>query len=53
VILRDTQNGLRKVPADEVKSLLPQEKSLMPELLFRDLTAEDLAGLVDYLSGLR
>ena len=53
VVLRDTQNGLRKVPAEEVRSLLPQEKSLMPELLFRDLTAEELAGLVDYLSGLR
>lgn len=53
VVLRDAQNKLLKVPAEQVKSLLPQEKSLMPELLFRDLTAPELAGLIDYLSELR
>ncbi len=52
VVLKDSQAKLVSVPAADVLSLLPQEKSLMPELLFRDLTAEELACLIAYLGSL-
>ena len=53
VVLRDAQNKLIRVPAAEVEQLVPQLKSLMPELLVRDLTAQQVADLLEYLSSLR
>jgi uncharacterized repeat protein (TIGR03806 family) len=38
VRLRDTKNEEVKVPANEIELLVPQQKSLMPELLLRDMT---------------
>jgi hypothetical protein len=42
-----------RVPAAKVERLAPQAKSLMPELLLRDLTAEQAADLLEFLSGLK
>jgi putative heme-binding domain-containing protein len=53
IILKDAQNKLIELPASEVESLLPQAKSLMPELLLRDLTAQQVADLLAYLSSLK
>jgi hypothetical protein len=36
-----------------VERFVPQPKSLMPELLLRDLTAEQAADLLEFLSGLK
>jgi hypothetical protein len=33
--------------------MAPQSKSLMPELLLRDLTAEQAADLVEFLASLK
>jgi putative heme-binding domain-containing protein len=53
VVLRDAQNNLVRIPADEIEHLFPQRQSLMPELLFRDMTAQQVADLLEYLSSLK
>jgi hypothetical protein len=41
------------LPAKNVASLLPQQKSLMKDLLLRDLTLEQTADLLNFLAGLK
>ena len=53
VVLKDAKNQTIKVPAADVESLLPQPKSLMPEALLRDLTAQEAADLLEYLGSLK
>jgi putative heme-binding domain-containing protein len=53
VVLRDAKDQLIRVPADEVVALAKQEKSLMPELVLRDVTAQDAADLLAYMATLR
>jgi len=53
VRLRDAKNEEVKVPAGEVELLVPQQKSLMPELLLRDFTPQQVADLIAYLSSLK
>ena len=53
VVLRSAENKLIKVPAKQVEQLVPQRKSLMPELLLRDMTAQQVADLLAYLSSLK
>ncbi len=52
VVLRDIKNQLIRVPASEVVTLEQQQKSLMPELVLRDVTAQDAADLLAYLASL-
>jgi uncharacterized repeat protein (TIGR03806 family) len=53
VALKDAQGKTARVPADQVERLVPQTRSLMPELLLRDLTAQQVADLLEYLTTLR
>lgn len=53
VLLRDSQNKLTLVAAGEIEEIFSQNKSLMPELLVRDFTAQQLADLLQYLGTLR
>jgi len=53
VSLRDAQNEIHRLRTDEIEELVPQEKSLMPELLFRDMTAQQVADLLAFLCSLR
>jgi hypothetical protein len=53
IILRDAQNKTHQLPINDVEEVFPQTKSLMPELLVRDFTAQQLADLLEYLSSLR
>jgi uncharacterized repeat protein (TIGR03806 family) len=53
VVLRDAKNQTIKVPAADVESLLAQPKSLMPEALLRNLTAQEAADLLEYLGSLK
>jgi putative heme-binding domain-containing protein len=53
VVLKDATNKLIEVAAAEVEVITPQQKSLMPELLLRDLTAEQVADLTAFLSSLK
>lgn len=53
VVLKDAKNKLHEVPVDEVELLVRQQKSLMPELLLRDLTQQEVADLLAYLTSLK
>jgi putative heme-binding domain-containing protein len=53
VVLKDVQGKTVRVPGGDVERLVPQARSLMPELLLRDLTAQQVADLLEYLNTLR
>jgi putative heme-binding domain-containing protein len=53
VELRDVENRTIRVPAAEVEALLPQPKSLMPELVLSEVTAQDAADLLAFLASLK
>jgi putative heme-binding domain-containing protein len=53
VVLKDAQGKAIKIPRDQVEQLAPQARSLMPELLLRDLTAQQAADLLEFLSAQR
>ena len=39
--------------SDDVETLEPMDKSIMPERLLSDMTAQEAADLLEYLSSLR
>ena len=53
VSLKEANGKIRVIAGDQIESLAAQAKSMMPELLARDLTAQQLADLLDYLSQLK
>lgn len=53
VVLKDAQNKTIRVPADQVERLAQGSKSLMPDLLLRDLTAQQVADLLEFLTSLK
>jgi uncharacterized repeat protein (TIGR03806 family) len=53
VVLKDATNKRIEVPAGDIEVMAAQQKSLMPELLLRDLTAEQVADLTAFLSSLK
>ena len=53
IVLKDGKGKLIRVPADDVERIVPQQKSLMPELLLRDMTARQVADLIAYMSSLQ
>jgi putative heme-binding domain-containing protein len=53
LVLRDAQNRTTRIAATEIEHQVAQPASLMPEGLLRDLTAQQAADLLEYLSGLK
>jgi len=53
VVLRNAKNEQTVIPADEVEELVTQRKSLMPELLLKDMTAQQVADLLAFLASLK
>ena len=53
VTLKDPQGQVIRIPAVDVEVLAPSGKSLMPELQLRDLTAEQVADLLEFLQTLK
>jgi uncharacterized repeat protein (TIGR03806 family) len=53
VVLKDAQGKTIKVSLAEIEQFVPQSRSLMPELLLRDLTAQQVADLLEFLASLR
>jgi putative heme-binding domain-containing protein len=53
VVLKDGQSKELRIPAEDVELIAPQQKSLMPELLVRDMTAQQLADLLALLQSLK
>jgi hypothetical protein len=42
-----------RIPSQHIEQLVPQRQSLMPDLLVRDMTAQQVADLLTYLSSLK
>lgn len=53
VILRDIEGHDITLQRDELEQLVPLQKSLMPEMLLRDMTAQEAADLLAFLESLR
>ena len=53
VVLKDTQNKEILIPAEQIEQIVPQARSMMPELLLRDMTAQQVADLLAYLNSLK
>ena len=53
VVLKDAQGKTVRLASGEIERMVPQSRSLMPELLLRDLTAQQVADLLEFLAGLR
>ena len=53
VVLKMAGDKEVRIPAAKVAMLVPQTKSLMPEQLLRDLTAQQAADLLEYLASLK
>jgi putative heme-binding domain-containing protein len=53
VILKDAQSKTIRIPQDNIASLTEQRTSLMPELVLRDVTAQDAADLLAYMMTLQ
>ena len=53
VVLKDAQDKEIRIPAKAIERLVPMRQSLMPDLLLRDMTAEQVADLLAFLSSLK
>jgi putative heme-binding domain-containing protein len=53
VILKDALGKELRFAMTDIETLVPQRKSFMPELLLRDMTAEEVADLLAYLESLK
>jgi putative heme-binding domain-containing protein len=53
IVLKDAKNEVVRIPAADVTSMVPSQKSLMPDLLLRDMTARQVADLTAFLSSLK
>ena len=53
VVLKDAKDKLTRIPADDVDVMAAQQKSLMPDLLVRDMTARQVADLTAFLATLK
>jgi putative heme-binding domain-containing protein len=53
IVLRDAQDKRISIPVGDVEQLIKQSRSLMPEQLLRDMTAQQAADLLAYLQSLK
>ena len=53
IVLKDAQNKQQRFAMPDVEGVHQQQKSLMPELLLRELTAQQVADLLAYLASLK
>jgi putative heme-binding domain-containing protein len=53
IVLKDVQNKEHRIATGDVEATHQQQKSLMPELLVREMTAQQVADLLAYLASLK
>ncbi|MCH8829928.1 MAG: c-type cytochrome, partial [Planctomycetes bacterium] len=53
IVLKDNKLKLIRIPAANVETIVPQRKSIMPELLLQEMTAEQVADLLTFLASLK
>ena len=52
-VFKSADNKTIRIRVDDVELMLPQQESLMPELLLRDMTAQQVADLLQFLRSLK
>jgi putative heme-binding domain-containing protein len=52
-LFKDAKNKDLRIPTNKIETMVAQRASLMPDLLARDLTAQQLADLLEYLANLK
>jgi len=53
IIIRDAKRKEHRFKTSEVENAIPQQKSLMPELLLSEMSAKDVADLLAWLGTLK
>ncbi len=53
VVLKTAEDKLIRLKTSQVELMVPQQKSLMPDLLLRDMTAGQVADLTAFMSSLK
>jgi hypothetical protein len=53
VVLKQADNKEVRLSVGGIEQMVPQQKSLMPDLLLRDLTTQQVADLLEFLAGLK
>ena len=53
VTLKDAQGKLIRIKTTDVETLVPQRKSIMPELLLREMTLAEALNLLEFLASLK
>jgi len=53
IVLRNAKGEEVRIPGNEVETVIAQRKSLMPDLLLKDMTANQVADLLAFLSTLK
>ena len=53
VVLRDATDKLLHVAVENIEQLVARQQSLMPDLLLREMTAQQVADLLAYLGSLK
>lgn len=53
VVLKDSQGNEVRVATEDVNLLVTQRQSIMPDLLLRDMTAQQVADLLEFLQSLK
>lgn len=53
IVIKDQQNKEHRFATAEVEAAHPQQKSMMPDLLLKDFTAQQVADLLAYLESLK
>lgn len=53
VVLKDAQDKETRIATESIEQLVPQRQSLMPDLLLRDMSAQQVADLLEFLGTLK
>jgi putative heme-binding domain-containing protein len=53
IVVKDTQNQEHRVATGDIESTHQMQQSMMPELLLRDMTGQQVADLLAYLASLK
>ena len=53
LLLQNAEGVVVEIPKEDIEEMLPQRKSLMPDLLLRDMTAQQVADLLAFLASLK
>ena len=53
LVLRDAEKKDLRIPKASIRRRAAQSKSMMPDFLLQDLTAQEAADLLDYLQSLK